>query len=360
MASVLVNKITAFDAGFDKKINFTYSGNQCIANTLTVYNSATNAIVYSQRTTSFALSHTIPAGTLTNGNSYYVKITAYFMNGASEESVTSVPSDIFICLKTPIWDFDGLTDNMIINNASFQVNMLYEQEQGDELNEFYVEVYNYGHVLHWRSDPHFDLSLPVEVTGLADNSTYYLRAYGSTVSGLAFDTRTTHPNDLLITIDYIAPEVYSLAYLENIPDNGSIRISLNVASVEGKSASGKTFTYSDGEYINLEDDMVVFDENVYAEDEFTFLIRGRNFKTNEDIFILEAPDDGYVTTVKLREATLDGVKKYYAELRCANTNIGVDYVLYTDYMDIDLASDIQIMIWYKNGLFSIELSEVEA
>lgn len=358
MASVSVNKVLAFDAALDKKINFTYSGNQCIANTLMVYNSATNAVIYTNRVTSFALSHTIPAGTLTNGVSYYAKITAHYMNGAVEESVTSVSSNIFTCLATPTWEFNGIANNSIINNATLQILMQYEQEQGDELNEFYVEVYNYGHVLYYRSEAQLDLTNPVEVSGLSDNTTYYLRAYGTTVSGLAFDTRTTYPDDVLITIDYIAPEIYSLAYLDNLSDSGSIRVSLNVASVEGKSASGKDFTFTKGEYINLEDDMVIFDENVYMEDEFTFLLRGKNFEINTDIMVITAADGGNVITVQLREAIISGETLYYAELRCSHPDVAMDYVIYTERMAIDLASDLQIMVWYKGGYFSIELAEV--
>lgn len=360
MASISVNRITAFDASFDKKINFTYSGNQCIANTVTVYDSATNAVIYESRVTSFALSHTIPAGSLTNGVSYYLKITAHYMQNAVEESVTSISSNIFACLSTPIWEFSGITDNSVINHAVIQFLMQYEQEQGDELNEFYIEVYNFGHVLFYRSAAQFDLSIPVEVTGFTDNATYYLRAYGTTVSGLEIDTRTTHPDDILVTVDYISPEIYSLAYLDNLPESGSIRVSLNVASIEGRSASGKEFTYSDGEYINLEDDMVVFDENIYIDDGFTLLLQGKNFIPNEDIMIITGDEGGNVITVKLRETVIGGERMYYAELRCTHPDLTIDYVLYTDYRSLDLTSDIQIMVGFLDGYFSLDLTEVTA
>lgn len=358
MASIFVNEISAFDAAFDRKINFTYSGNQCIANSISIYDSTNNAEVYTSRVTSYALSHMIPAGTLANGGSYYVKITAYYMEGAEEHSVTSPSSGVFLCLKTPTWKFNDLSEGAVVHNAVLQVTMHYEQEQNDLLNEFYVELYDHGHVLKYRSGAQYDISHPIEFSGLTDNSTYYLRAYGTTVSGLEIDTRTTYPSDMMFNVDYIAPEVYSMANLENIPDSGSIRVSLNVAHIEGYSANGKEFTYTDDEYINLEDDMVIFDENVYMADEFTVLLRGRNFQKDTDILIIKTAGDGSLISVKIRETTISEEVVYFAELRCIHPHSKIEYVLYTDFASLNLTDDIQIMVWFKQGYFSLELSEV--
>ena len=358
MASVFVSLITAFDALFDRKIKFTYSGNQCIANAISIYDSTSNAEVYTQRVTSFALSHTIPANALLNGGSYYARITAYYMDGAEEKSVTSPSSNVFLCLKTPTWTFSSPIDGAVIHNASLQVTLHYEQAQNDLLNEYYIELYDHGHVLAYRSGTRYAADEPFEIYNLDDNSTYYLRAYGTTVSGLEIDTRTTYPNDLMINVDYIVPEVYSRAGLENIPENGSIRVALNVAYIEGRSAGGKEFTYEDEEYINLENDMVVFDENVYMADEFTFLLRGKNFKLDTDLMIIKTADNGNIVSVKLRETTIASMVVYYAELRCRCPDTSIEYVLYTDFVHLDLSDDVQIMVWFKRGYFALELSEV--
>lgn len=359
MASILVNKITAFDAENERKINFTYSGNQCIANKIDIYDSSTNASVYSNRVTSFALSHTIPAGTLVNGTSYYIKITAYYMNGSTEESVTSVASNIFLCLKTPIWEFAGITDNSTVNNSTVNLSMTYSQAQNEEINEFIIEIYSYTHSLYHRSPSLYDVSETYTVTGLEDNSVYYLRAYGSTVNGLLIDTRDTYPDDIKITIDFVAPDVYSLAYLENIPDKGTIHISLNVASIEGYSQSGKEFSYVNDEYIDLTNDVIIFDQNVYATGNYTFLIKGKNFIANSEIFRLTSADGNDIVTVAIRETVISGVTKQYAELRYTNSNALCDYVIYTGFETIDLTGDIEILIQYENGLFSLEMSEVD-
>lgn len=358
MASIFVDSITAFDATLDRKVTFTYSGNQCVANSITVYNSMNNAEVYTNRITSYALSHTIPANALTNGGSYYVKITAYYIDGTEENSITSPASNVFSCLKTPVWRFSNIAEGAVIRNASLQVLMYYEQEQGDLLNEFYVELYDYGHVLKYRSAAKYNADDPVDIFDLEDNAIYYLRAYGTTVSGLYIDTRTTFPNDVMITVDYIVAEVYSQAGLENVPDHGSIRVSLNVAHIEGYSANGKAFSYTDSEYINLEDDMVVFDENVYMEDSFTFLLRGKNFLPDTVIMIVKAADNGSVASVKLRSTTISGELVYYAELRCQRPDSKIEYVLYTDFVPLDLTQDIQIMVWFQRGYFGLALSEV--
>ena len=355
MASISVSKIPAFDAEKERKISFVYSGNQCIANTITVYNSSTNASVYSHRVTSFALSHTIPAGTLTNGVSYYIKITAHYMNGSTEESVTSVASNIFLCLKTPTWEFSGITNNSTVNNSTVNLTMVYSQAQNEEINEFIIEVYTVGHTVFHRSPSLYDASAAYTVSGLEDNSVYYLRAYGSTVNGLIIDTRDEYPDDIKITADFIAPDVYSLTYLENVPDKGVIRISLNVASIEGHSQSGTDFTYTDDDYVNLQNDYVVFDQNVYAGGEFTFLIKGKNFTPNRNIFSLTSADGNDTVTVDLYQATISGATKYYACLKHQNKNSPIVYSICTDFMDIDLTSDIQILIQHSGGLYSLTM-----
>ena len=45
MAAISLTGIDAFDAAQGKRVTFSYTGNQCIANRLIVYDSATNSEV---------------------------------------------------------------------------------------------------------------------------------------------------------------------------------------------------------------------------------------------------------------------------------------------------------------------------
>lgn len=355
MASVSVNSIAAFDSANERKITFRYEGNQCIANTITVYNSSTNASVYSHRVTSFALSHIIPAGTLTNGVSYYVKITAHYMDGSNEASVTSAASNVFMCLATPTWSFTGITNDSIVNNATLSLVMTYVQAQNEEMNEFYIEVYNASHNLFHQSAAIYDVSSAYTVTGLEDDSVYYLRAHGTTVNGLVVDTRDVSPNDIKITVSFTLSDVYSLAYLENLPDRGVIRVTLNVASVDGSSGSGKDFSFVDNEYVDLTNDSLIYSKNVVVSGDYSFLIEGKGFAINKEIFKLESLDKKDEVTVCIRKAMISGTVKYFAELRHTNSNFPFDYVLCTDFMTIDLANDIKIYVRHKSGLFDLEM-----
>lgn len=355
MASVSVNSIAAFDSANERKITFRYEGNQCIANTITVYNSSTNASVYSHRVTSFALSHTIPAGTLTNGVSYYVKITAHYMDGSNESSVTSAASNIFMCLATPTWSFAGITNDSIVNNATLSLTMTYVQAQNEEMNEFYIEVYTASHNLFHQSTAIYDVSSAYTVTGLEDDSVYYLRAHGTTVNGLVVDTRDLNPNDIKITVSFTLADVYSLAYLENLPDRGVIRVSLNVASIEGKSGSGQDITFVDNEYVDLTDDSLIFNENIRVSGDYAFLIEGKDFSINQEIFKLESLDKKDTVTVYIRSVTKRGATGYFAELRRTNVNFPFDYVIYTSPLLISLSDDIKIFVRHKSGLFDLEM-----
>lgn len=209
MASITVNTPDAFDASGEYKVSFRYEGNQCIANRIVVYDSSSNAEVFNERIISFSLSHTIPAGTLTNGHSYYIKITAYYKNGNDEESVTSSSSSVFYCLATPTWEIRDITDGQIVANSSLQIGVNYAQADGDVIDEFIIVVYTASHTVFYQSSALYDAADTVTVTGLNDDAAYYIRAYGRTVKGLAFDTRTEHPNDLIIHISYATPSFYS-------------------------------------------------------------------------------------------------------------------------------------------------------
>ena len=355
MANVSVNTIAAFDSSVEKKVAFRYEGNQCIANTITVYNSSTNASVYSHKVTSFALSHTIPANTLTNGVSYYVKITAHYMDGATESSVTSAASNVFACLAMPTWGFTGIANDSIVNNATLPLTMTYIQAQSEEMNEFYIEVYSSSHNLFHQSPAIYDITSTYTVAGLEDDEVYYLRAHGTTVNGLVVDTRDLNPNDIKITVSFTLPDVYSLAYLENLPDRGVIRVSLNVASIEGRSGDGGDLTFEGGEYVDLTNKSLIYDENILVSGDFSFLVECKNIVVGKELFRLDSYDKKNSVVVVVRKASIGGADKYYAELRCTNINLPLVYAVYTDFKSIDISGDVCIYIGRKNGLFELKM-----
>jgi len=350
MSTVYVKNIAAFDAAKDQTITFGYSGNQCTKNRIIVYNSATNASVYDDTVTTYTLAHTIPAGTLANGTSYYCTITAYYTVSDVEYNVVSSASNVFKCLATPTWAFTGLSDGGIIGNSYYTFTMTYSQEQSESVNEYYIVLYNTSGTAYWTSGALYDISASTTVEGLPRNSAFYLRAYGTTVNGLNFDTRNpTTGADISVVVDYTTPSIYAVAEIESNKWKGWEKIRSNFAAVEGTSAS--VVTYVNNNYADLTSNTVTFDSGILISGDY--IIEAQAYNIALSSVFMEIPGDNVKLTLIFRQGTFSSGTKFFAELRETHSN----YVLYSNYLDIPVSTDL-IHIWLqrKSGLFNLVIA----
>jgi len=347
MSTVYVKNVAAFDAAKEQTITFGYSGNQCTKNRIVVYDSTTNASVYDDTVTTYILAHTIPAGTLVNGNSYYCTITAYYTVSSVEYSVVSSPSNVFKCLSTPSWAFVGLSDGAIIGNSYYTFTMTYSQAQNESVNEYYIVLYNTSGTTYWTSGALYDISASTTVEGLPRNSEFYLRAYGTTVNGLNFDTRNpTTGADISVMVDYTTPSIYAVAELESNKWKGWEKISSNFAAVEGSPVS--TVTYINNDYADLTSNTVTFDNGVLFSGDYIIEMQAYNITLNS--VFKEIPGDNTKLTLIFRQGTFSTGTKFFAELREIHSN----YVLYSNYLDVPASTDlIHIWVQRKGGLFNL-------
>lgn len=353
MSTVYIHNIKAFDAANSNVITFGYSGAQCIKNKITVYENETNAVVYENTVTTFSLSHTIPANTLTNGISYKCTIAAYYMESNEEKSVTSSLSNVFICLEAPVWSLN-ISENEIINNSYFTFIPSYTQAQNEVINEYYIVLYNASGSVFWSSDAIYDIATETTVNDLPNNTILYARAYGTTVNGLVFDTRNPVTSlDIKVTVNYIAPTFYSLAYLENNEWQGYVKVETNVASIEGYTESGNDAIFVDGNYVDLINETVIFDENFAMSNDFVLQKTGYNISINKPY--LKLISGSYEAIITFRKGTFDVGERLFAEIKVTNT----DYVLYSNLIEIPLITDI-IHLWVqrKDGLYMIKISNL--
>ena len=77
MAKPYIQKITPFDADKDYEISLSWTGSRAHANRIIIYDNDTNNILFDDTVSSFALKHTIPAYTLTNGKKYVIQAKTY-------------------------------------------------------------------------------------------------------------------------------------------------------------------------------------------------------------------------------------------------------------------------------------------
>lgn len=350
MATVYIKPISAFDASNAQVITFGYSGNQCTKNRIIVYNSATNASVYDDTVTTYTLAHTIPAGTLTNGNSYYCTITAYYTLSSVEYSVTSSSSNVFKCLTTATWAFTGLSEGSVIGNSYYDFTMTYSQTQSETVNEYYIVLYNTSGSVYWTSGVLYDVAATTRITGLPSNTVLYARAYGTTTSGLPLDTRNSSTGaDLTITVDYTVPSIYSIAELENDKWKGWTKVNSNFAAIEGISDSA--VVYVNSKYANLTSNRVIFNSGVLISGDY--IVEAQAYDITPNLPFIAILGTSLELILTFRQSVLSDGEKIFAEFKETNTG----YVLYSNYLDVPASTDlIHVWVQRKDGYFNLTIA----
>lgn len=348
MATVYVKTISAFDASTDYVVTFGYSGNQCIKNRIVVYNSSTAAVVYDNTVTTYQLSHTIPSGTLTNGTSYYCTITAYYMSNSTEYNVVSSSSNVWKCLTTATWSFNGLSEGTVIGNSYYTFTMTYSQAQSETVNEYYIVLYNQSGTVYWSSGALYDSSASTPVTGLPNDTILYARAYGTTVNGLALDT-----GNISVSIDYVSPTLYSVAYLESDKWHGWVKVTTNVLDIEGTGTG--TYSFIDSKYVDLSasGSSVTFSENFNLAGDFIVESLCRGASANESVMILSGTD--LLITITFRSGEFESGTLFFAELKESNSG----YTLYSNMIDVPVSTDfIHLWVQRKSGLYNCTIANM--
>lgn len=348
MATVYVKSISAYDAANAQVVSFGYSGNQCIKNRIVVYNSSTAEVVYDNTVTTYQLSHTIPAGTLTNGTSYYCTITAYYMDGATEKSVVSSASNVWKCLSTASWSFNGLSEGSTIGNSYYTFKISYSQAQSEAINEYYIVLYNESGTVYWSSGALYDVSAETTVTGLPNDTVFHARAYGTTVNGLAVDT-----GDITVTVDYVSPTLYSVAYLEDDKWHGWVKVTTNVLDIEGTGAG--TYSFVDNNYIDLtaSGSSVTFAENFNLSGDFIVEAKGYDVSANKSVLTMAGTNLSIIVT--FRSGTFESGELFFAELKEANSG----FVLYSNMIEAPSSSDfIHLWIQRKSGMYNCKIANM--
>lgn len=336
-----VNTIPAFDATVENTIKFHYIGNQVFKNTAIIKNNLTNEVVYESTQDSLQLKHIIPPNTLINGILYNIQIKV-----SDQDSVESLLSDpqLFYCYSSPLFNLN-ITDNQIIKNSSYVVTLDYQQNEGELIQSYKIELYGKDKTLIWDSGIYYNTdSLTYTISGLEDKGVYYVRATGITVNGIVLDT-----DYILFYVDYKIPSVYSLFTLTNRKKYGDIHISSNIKSIEG--SLDKEAVYINNKYIYLLDNSLKYEIDINGN--FLLNLKGYNIKPNLPLIIMK--DKSNIILIKCYFASLT-TNKHIFELSVnpeSPSQTGMKYVIYSDEINIENDDVISLWIHYINGLFNI-------
>ena len=347
MSTPILYGKSAFNATLETVFLFGYSGNQSFSNRLVIKDNITNSTIYDQIIVTFQLKHTLILNSLVNGNTYNAEIYTIDSN-----LIQSSPSNkiIFKTFTTPTWAFSNLTPNQIIQNSSYPLQLTYSQSEGETLNSYQVSLYDATQSLLYESGILYDrVNLTSTISGLDDNTQYYVRATGKTLNGMDLDT-----GYIPIFVEYTSPVLYSLLSLKNLPQDATIKISYNAQIVTGIS-NPLTPTYIDSTKVDLSVDgtYVKFEQGFEINKDFILQIIGQDFT---DYSIIAELSNG-IDKIELKYmrgifASQVGEKAYFI-LRSYNAIN--NYVVYSNYITIPSPTD-RIHIWIKriNNVYDLQ------
>ena len=329
MLSPILYAINNFDAAKGTTVKFYYTGEQVFANKLTIKKNDTLEVVYEQKVSSMRLNHEISAETsstkLINGTTYVASITVFDKNGIESPASNTV---LFTCYTTPVFHFTNIREGDILTDASYPVKLVYSQKENIPLSQYIVNLYDYGHNQIWSSGAIYnDKELSVVISGLTDNSNYYIRATGNTVTDVPLDTGL-----IGFSVNIVNPNTFLVLSLENVPDESSVKVSSNIVIVVGRSEGD--ISYVDNAAVDLtHGGKVIF-------------------------------DDGFrdVITVHWNYGDFGNGKEYYAELYAKtkiNNTFVLTYVVQSNLIKmISPNSCIQLLIQKSNSAFNIVIKDL--
>lgn len=256
-----INDIIAFDATSAYTVTFTANGgSRVVKNQIyIVTNNDNETVKYNNTVTSFDLSHTIPANTLSNGVYYKVRIRTYDeLNNASEWS-DYYP---FRCYTTPNLYFISLPS--VISNSTYTFNLRYTQLESEKLDYAIIRLYNNNNIELQNSGNLYNANTPpinfnYTVNNLKNNTQYKVRATGMTVEGTIVDTGL-----ITFRVDYeTIPNTDSISAI--VDDcNGYVNVQSNVIVKVNVSHNPETLKYIDDEMVNLLNPVDTLDKQDYA------------------------------------------------------------------------------------------------
>ena len=295
LTTPILYSINAFDAIQAQTFSFNVlGGSQVVANTLTIKNNTTLAVVYSETQTTFKFEHILPANTLTNGTYYQATLTTKDAQG--NESNASAPIQ-FYCYSQPMFEISNMPSGNVITNSSYAFTVTYNQAQGEILNAYVFNLYSASGALISTSNTMYntDTSLPLNISylfsGFEDNASYSIEVTGVTANGTQITT-----GRIPFTTAYTKPDMFSFLFLTNNCKGGYITIRSNVIGIDGI-ANPEPPVFIDNQEVDLRasGSYVEWIEGYTVTDDWTLRIWGRDYNPNSEIFRFSNTDGDIIT-----------------------------------------------------------------
>ena len=379
MSKPIIYDPSAFDANKDFLIKFSYQGDQARYNRIAIYtNDEAHTLVWEDEAETMQLSHTVPAGTLSNGVRYEATVVVLDVN--KNESAVS-DKVVFYCWTTPelILTSPLMTGNETIHTSSHTVVFTYSQKEemegevnkdGEPLNWYQVKLYNslgalivssgnrYPYAEQAKRQNGEPLTVFYDIGGLEDNGMYYIRVNGETLNHMVVDTSLVP-----FSVEYLNPVLFAKLDLTNDACEGYIKIQSNLISLIGHSNPDPPIFIDDMEVdLTGEDYWVCFCEAFSINRDFTMQMLFR--KPNDYSVVLEFAEDPTTLELKYMRGKFDGFDHEMAYMKLRVYNDITNYTLSSNYFEIPTENE-RIHVWMRciNNIYELKaenLGEVDA
>jgi len=257
-----LDKITTFDARYERNITFAYNG-QISKVEAFFYNNETDELIYGEGVVYITQkpNFVLTANALLNSATpYYVKIRIY--DSSNNVGPWSDPV-VFYCREQSGFYFVGLNDDAqnIIPSSYYEFELHYDYDplKNEQLDHYSVFLYDKNQNLIEESQDYYDTSEPYAISNALNGDQYLMQAVAYTRNGMEIRTSL-----ISLVVSYRSATAFSYLSIKNNYSEGNVKISAAPVIVEGE-ASWEPLTFIDGGGIT-----VPVGENIVFPDGYLF------------------------------------------------------------------------------------------
>lgn len=251
-----------------------------------VDNDNTNNVVYNRKIQTYDFDHEIPSNTLTNGKTYQIKVRTY--NNKNQYSQWS-DSVLVTCLSPVELIITNIVDNTIeSSNPIFTTS--YNQDEGEKLYSYQYMLYKNGTLVDF-SPVMLDGLLTYQFNNLENKTNYTITITVYTENELS-GTLTQS-----FYCDYLQTRLPATVSITNDTNEGSVIIKSYVRQIIGEIIKGEYVYYRDGEWADLHDVIISFNEQgaFRSKGSFTIQMWAKEIEDDNNFLIKLFTDIGYFT-----------------------------------------------------------------
>ena len=303
----IIKPITPFDATKGVTIEAQYSGSLPFHNRVEIFDATNLVKVYARTIDETEYKHFVDPAykgsvvasgdtpySLKNGKRYLATIQFFGKDVNTEIGLVS-DKQSFLTRTTASFYFIGLStggEANVIDTSTIYLILKYTQAEFDKLLNYKFEIYDSGHVLLQETPMIYDTAdLSYSFKGLNNMETYYVRAEGTTSSGVHLDTRDSYDRDVKILTQYENPSVYARMLISNDPQTSEMNYRTNFIFIESEEEE-YNFQY-ENDWVHLENgETCTYSSGFNIDNDATFFMRVRQVNLTVPIFECWG-EDGY-------------------------------------------------------------------